>query len=243
MTATVLTLPGVFGSHDVMALFCNGTITAGKDLVPIEYNNFTLDYSAIEQGADMLDTALHDFASTGVLAFGHSDGARVINLWLATYGLTSTLSPSEASFLMMGDSVNKIGGALYDAAANNTVPDATPYTVTNFIRQYDGWADFPQDPTVEIAVQNAMVGANTVHTDYYGVAPTDVANRTHVVGHISYIWSPTYPVATAQTPLLLSSYISSIPGLPSLYSSQDQHDRPLIEAGYSRPVAIPPPTY
>jgi pimeloyl-ACP methyl ester carboxylesterase len=242
--STVLLLPGFGGAASMMPFFCDGVITAGKTQVPVVYNNFDLDYSAVVAGAAQLDTAIHDFIGSGhVTIFGHSDGARVANYWLAQYGPTSTVPAANIDFVLLGDSVNRYGGVLYDAAANNTCPLSTPYTVLDFIRQYDGWADFPQDVTNQNAINNAMMGANNIHADYFGVTPSDAYVYSKVDGNVTHKWVMTYPVALAIPPFLASSYMSDLSWLNSSFEDQDKYWRPIIEPAYSRPVTIPTPPY
>lgn len=239
-------LGGAFsGLNNYMPQMLQGEITNGNTLIQVPYNNMGLFRNTVEQGASMLDAFLT--SGTGpMVAFGHSLGAVVCSYWLANYvdgplG-TTTIEPADLSFVFIGNSVHKYGGALgpeTNAEWSNwfgtgvAAPDDTPFTVTDIVRQYDGWADWPNGTANLDADFNALAGQNSIHPNYQNVSPSPTAsgNVSHVTGNITYVWSMTEPV-----PLLGSSWIAPIATL-------DQDLRPTIESAYTRPVTIPTPTY
>lgn len=248
MTSTVYLLGGAFsGLNNYMPTMLQGAITNGQNQVQVPYNNVGLFLNTVQSGAAMLNAFLN--SGTGpMVVFGHSLGAVVGSYWLANYAADTTIEPADLSFVFIGNSVHKYGGALggeSNAEWQNwfgegvTMPDDTPYTVTDIIRQYDGWADWPNGTMNIDAEFNALAGQNSIHPNYQSVSPDPSASGnvsyTPVIdgspGNVTYIWSMTQPA-----PLLGTMWIDPIPAL-------DQAIRPTIEDAYSRPVTIPTPVY
>lgn len=243
--ATVFTLAGAFAAGPSYLNTClRGTITNGNTVVPINYPNWTIFEAQVDTGAQMLNDAITSTSGMKI-AFGHSLGAVVISNWLRNYGPTCTVSADELVFILIGNSVRLYGGELsaqglgFFFPNSYPIPADTPYTVTDFARQYDGFADIPQftgDATQNTeAFLNSISGEGGVHPYYYNVALTDPGNvsYTPVVdgapGNVTYMWSPTWPV-----PALGSTQNMTTLALDALL-------RPGIEAAYSRPVDIPAP--
>lgn len=213
-----------------------GTITNGNTIVPIYYPNWTIFEAQVDTGAQMLDTAMHS-TSGPMVVMGHSLGAVVACNWLANYGPTSTIEPSDVSFVLLGNSVRKYGGFCNTIHwyPDSIMPDGTPYTVTDFVRQYDGWGDYPSNILNFEALMNAQSGMNVVHPNYTTVTLNDATNYSYTPyvgskpGNITYVWSMTVPL-----PILGVTPSTLIDDL-------DADLRPGIEAGYSRPLVIPSP--
>jgi hypothetical protein len=233
-TSTVFTLAGAFGNLTYMSGEFGGAITNGNTWVPIAYPNWGIGtISQLEQGAELFNAQATSTSGPKV-AFGHSLGAVCLVYWLQNYGPTSSIPPSDLTFLLIGNSVNPYGGFCYDinwfpGVSLNGV--STPYTVTDFARQYDGWADFPQNLGNLLSDENALCGQNYVHPDYTTVSLTDPTNVSHTVGNITYTWAVTWPI-----PLLGTSQ-------NAFTQAADEELRSSVESGYSRPVTIPNPTY
>jgi hypothetical protein len=242
MAATVYMLSGGFsGLTNYMPTMLQGAITKNNTTVQVPYNNMGMFLNTVEAGAQMADTYLHSGTGTKVW-YGHSLGAVVGSYWLANYGPTSSIEPSDLSFVFIGNSVSKYGGALgaesgaewanwFTSAVQ--IPAGTPYTVTDIKRQYDGWTDYPTGTFSVDAFFNALAGQNSVHPNYQTIdpSPTAAGNVSHTEGNITYIWSQTTPV-----PSLGTVWNSVASGL-------DETLRPTIESAYARPVTIPAPTY
>ncbi len=68
---------------------------------------------------------------------------------------------------------------------------------TEVIRQYDGWADWPDDTRNLLAVANAFAGMFSIHTNYRNVDlndPNNVRFTPDVAGqpgNVTYVWVPT----------------------------------------------------
>jgi hypothetical protein len=212
----------------------SGSITQGNTVVLVNYNNFGLFLSAAQDGAAKLNTAL--LAGSGqMIVFAHSLGAVAARYWIANYGPTSSISPANLSFVLIGDSVNPFGGLLETQTnwfPGTQIPLSNQYTVTDFIMQYDGWADWPAGWLTNLDAElNALDGQNSVH--YWGYRNVTLANAvaSFVVGNVTYMWALTVPV-----PLTGSST------LDANTEAQDKIDRPIIEGAYTnRPVALPSP--
>jgi hypothetical protein len=233
--ATVFTLAGAFAAGPgYLTSALRGTITDGNTVVPILYPNWTIFEAQVDQGASMLDTALNSTTGEKVV-FGHSLGAVVASNWLKNYGPTSGVS--DLSFVLIGNSVRKYGGELATPGIgalffpnSYPIPADTPYTVTDFARQYDGFADFPQLTGGAVdnmwALLNSVSGEGGVHPYYNDVALDDAANVRYTVGNISWVWSPTWPL-----PLFGISQ-------NAITQIEDEALRSLVEGGYSRPVSL-----
>ena len=232
--ATVFTLAGAFGPENspdnYLTEALEGTITNGNTVVPIDYDNDTIFEAQVDQGAQLLNEAILSTSGPRV-AFGHSLGAVVCCNWLLNYGPTSTVSPETLSFVLIGNSVRAYGGLCYAIGyfPHSRCPSNTPYTVMDFVRQYDGWADIPAN-AFSVAGINQVAGANLIHPNYQNVSLTESGNVSVKAGNVTYMWSLTYPV-----PLLGTSTTG--------VASMDEELRPQIEASYLRPVKIPPPDY
>lgn len=247
MTTTVFMLGGAFsGLNNYMPTMLQGKITDGNIQVQVPYNNYGLFVSTVQQGAQMLDSYLKN-GSPPMVGFGHSLGAVVCNYWLLHYADDSGIDPDDLSFVWIGNSVSKFGGALGPESGamwsnwfgNVTVPDDTPFVCRDIKRQYDGWTDWPTGGFNLSAQFNALAGQNSVHPNYQNVdpdpnAPGNVSYTPNVggsPGKITYIWSMTEPVPTYGT--VWDPVVSGL----------DQNLRSTVESAYNRPVAIPAPTY
>lgn len=242
--AYVFCLAGAFGIPDFLKFQLQGKVTQNKTYVPIIYPNFGIEDWRMEAGREMLDQALHDFIGPKTVV-GHSMGARVINLWLHDYGQATPFPTNDVQFYCIGNSTRRYGGPLYKP--ENGCPVNTPYKVIDIARQYDGWADYPNDRSNSDAALNAIMGQQYIHTDYYGIDPDPDAdgNYKYVEGNVSYVWNATYPLPKIQqyNPTKAMLGLMNLFPISAAAKGRDQLERPGIEAAYSRPVTIPPPSY
>ncbi|ODQ89612.1 hypothetical protein BHQ18_14475 [Mycolicibacterium flavescens] len=95
------------------------------------------------------------------LVFGFSQGAQIAGFWLRNYAPTTTVSPQNTSFLLVGDPENT-----YGVPWAPRVPTNTGFDVTELWAQYDGWADWP-DRFDLLAIANAVYGMFFVHPTAY----------------------------------------------------------------------------
>ena len=123
------------------------------------------------------------------------------------------------------------GGRYPADPGGSGMPLNTPYRVIDFARQYDRFADQPDDRSIAIAVRNNAKGGG-VHMNYTKVHPNDPGNYWVTEGKISYVVSPSFPVNT----------VKALPWRRAEIARQDDLDRPQIELAYHRPRAAQPTT-
>jgi hypothetical protein len=234
--ATVLTLDEAATLPGVTALQLRGQAWAGNTITPIIYNNLGILDVNVDHGVSQLDTALHNTAGAKIVV-GFGLGAMVISKWLEVHGPTSDIPIGDVEFVCLGNPMRRYGGLLMNPTVKavsdynpwplitaHPAPVNTPYTVTDFARQYDGIADVPETVTSTVCILNGAAGYLLVHPLYYDVGLDDSTNWEYVEGNITYILSPTYPLPLAG------------PWLNSLSLAADDYLRPIIEADFNRPM-------
>lgn len=109
------------------------------------------------------------------------------------------------------------------------IPAGNRYTVIDFARQYDFFADYPTVANpLSVAATNA---SQAIHSSYYGVTPFDSANVSYgPENNVTYVWSPTHP-----TPSTGNAWYASV----AQRATDETNNRPVIESQYTRPVTIP----
>lgn len=232
--STVFTLAGAFGFHDEVDVQLGGEPLVGNTVHHVVYPNVPL-ITALDQGADLLNDAL--IATSGhKIVFAHSLGALVAHHWLTDYAPDSTIPFADLEFILIGNPCRKYGGMLSgesrlapyvgplsDLNGAAPLPAVVNYQVRDLARQYDGWADWPNDDFEPISVANATLGANTLHVDYTNQSLDDPDNFSYFEGNIEYIWSRTVPMP-------MSTY--------SLGLFPDSLFRKIVEQSYDRPVDL-----
>ncbi|MDD7813702.1 PE-PPE domain-containing protein [Mycobacterium sp. CSUR Q5927] len=217
--------------------------------------------------------------SGDILVFGYSEGAQVATKWLRQYGKNTPVTPaSRLQFLLIGNAERRYGGFAYKHQNLATIcdvdglpdplPDGTstvPYKVTDFARQYDGFADFPSATDIQQAVDS--VGAALSDPLNWALrALQDVVNATigahkdaalnAVLGmqmvHTNYFsvtpgdihnvrfTDPDHPLVEY---VWSPTYPVPLLGISPTFPSLDRDKRKLIEQAYSRPVVMPQPNY
>ncbi len=238
--ATTLTLEG--GLVGMQSLLHFTPLQLRGALCREEKSCTSVDYFALpvgwetEKGAQSVAAAvsarLAQDPDAKVILSGHSQGGQVIYAALRDWSAHPADAPSRDSvvWVSFGNPENpygrQAGGIGYDNGQGLPI-GGTAYDGIEVIRQYDGWADYPQDTTNLVAVANAMMGMMTIHNNYWDVDITDPNNATYTTttsagGTITYVWSPTktLPLVAWAGPLA-----------PAL----DKMLRPTVEAGYQRP--------
>jgi hypothetical protein len=176
------------------------------------------------QGAAALASAP---LQAGDIVLGYSGGSVVISAYL-----NSHTPPPGVRFVLLGDTSNPNGtfvatGLL--ALFGGGIPLDTPDPVTIISRQYDGWADWPNNIFAlgyQLAVMNAVYGANTIHNDYTEASLlNNAANVTWTQGNITYELVPTQN-------LPINRGFRDI-GLGWVADALDALERPLIDAAYT----------
>ncbi|MFN8088458.1 MAG: PE-PPE domain-containing protein [Mycobacterium sp.] len=242
--ATVLTLEG--GLVGLQHILHFTPMQLQGDLCKSPNHCQPVDYFAFpggaynQQGAVKVEEAIGELApDEQIVLFGHSQGGQVIYSTLQDFAddPESAPDPSRLTWVSIGNPTNKFGGRRPTTdAGGQWLPADTPYEGTEVIRQYDGWADWPDDTSNFLAVANAFIGMLTTHIDYKNVDLDDPNNVRYTPdlsngdpGNVTYVWVPNdvLPLVAWAGPLA-----------PML----DNMLRPTIEAAYNRPVTIPDPT-
>jgi len=242
--ATVLTLEG--GLVGLQHILHFTPMQLQGDLCKSPNHCQPVDYFAFpggaynQQGAIKVEEAIAELpADEQIVLFGHSQGGQVVYSTLQDFAddPESAPDPSRLTWVSIGNPTNKFGGRRPTTEAGEQwLPIDTPYQGTEVIRQYDGWADWPDDESNFLAVANAFIGMLTTHIRYEDVDLDDPNNVRYTPnlsngdpGNVTYVWVPNdvLPLVAWAGPLA-----------PML----DNMLRPTIEAAYNRPVTIPDPT-
>ncbi|WP_197377167.1 PE-PPE domain-containing protein [Mycolicibacterium baixiangningiae] len=242
--STVLTLAPAF--NDMASNWLRGELFAAPNaVVKVPYNNFPAAANT-HKGADKLNEYLHSHPGPKIVA-GHSQGAQVADDWLRRYGPTSDIDPATVQFVLTGDLESKYNGCAnipgsgcVAAYGGNNFPDDTPYTVKVIARQYDYYADCPNDLSNDTAKKNRSaansVGGKgelkSVHTNYSNIGLNDPGNKTFVEGNATYILGAP---ATYFLPVVTAKWTSNASKVV-----EDAELRPIVESAYNRPMGAPP---
>jgi len=177
-------------------------------------------------------------ADEPVILFGHSQGGEVIysNLLRWKEDPNTAPDPSRVTWVSIGNPENALGGVTTKFPfPTKPAPVDTEYAGIEVIRQYDGWADAPDNPFNLLAVLNAVIGSQSYHLDYFNVNLNDPNNVTYTPdqpdgtpGNVTYVYVPSKVIPLVKDTGFLAPIL-------------DQWLRPIIEAGYDRPVEIPNP--
>lgn len=185
------------------------------------------EFGPISLGADSLDATLRANGADAhhpILVFAYSQGAQVAGFWLRNLSADadSYAPPATTSFLLVGDPENTYGPWWLPK-----VPTTTPYHVTEFWKEYDGWADWPSDPN-PLAVANAIAGMMFIHpTAYFSMNPDDPNDIIWTDGNMTYVMAP-----TADLPLL--DPLRWL-GLTSVADELNAQWKPIVDSAYTRP--------
>ena len=255
--ATVLTLEGGlvglqpffhFTPENLRGEYCTGSYICR----PVDY--FALPVGpATQQGGSLVSdeiAAIHDAPETAdedVVLLGHSQGGQVIYSALRDWstGALPAPDPEHVTWVSTGNPENKYGGTMGGIGYTNGegLPADLDYDGLEVIRQYDGWADEPDDTGNLLAVINAQIGRQTLHTAYEDVDLHDprnvttteyycdvgVCSESNHTAKVTYVWVPT-------DTLPLVAWTG--PFAPAL----DNMLRPIVDKAYTGRPAIPDPT-
>jgi len=170
--------------------------------------------TSLSTGVGLLDQAILPqlLAGDNVTVFGYSQSAAIttieMNNLIAGAGTTGypTLDQlANMHVVLIGDPNNPIGGILdrFQFPDDQHLPfvniplslDATPtehIASDIYTGEYDGWANFPQDPTNLLAVINALIGILTVHPYYQDYTAEQLASAVNVgtIGDANFYMIP-----------------------------------------------------
>jgi hypothetical protein len=166
---------------------------------------------------DALRSALRD-TDNMVWCVGWSQGGQITYKWLRDYGPTSDIPPDRVRFVSLGNPERLHGGACVvpnpptkisgrpkASYGGCGVPEGNRYTVWDFVRQHDGWADCP---TVEQPTAEAWAACDDgIHMDYFTVSieDSDVVAFTGP-DNVTYFLKPTVLPDRAKQARIEQSY-------------------------------------
>ncbi len=171
MTANVRTITGYTAGgklHWEMSEFFQGaycSADSGNTCTPVQYLSGTPLVGEFS-GLSVLTVALWFAPSpTTVLAF--SQGSLIATEWIrGNDGKWGAPSPEDLSFALVANPLRKYGGVRPAYDIDEPTPDSQ-YEVLDIAIEYDGVADFPDNPFNLLALANALAGSQYVHIDGY----------------------------------------------------------------------------
>jgi hypothetical protein len=188
----------------------------GGSLCPCVKVPYPADGFHNDQGvAALAGTALH----AGDTVAGFSLGAQVISLYLAR-----NTPPPGVRFVLLGDTFARNDELV---SKGEGIPPDIANQVVLVARQYDGWSDSPtlkDSPHYQLALQNAQMGAATIH-DYVNAHLDDPANVVTHRGNITAILIPTQHLPINKMKRMFGSAADD----------QDAEQRAQIDSAYDRP--------
>lgn len=236
--ARVLTVKGteVYGIDGIL----NGSVCDGSlgDCENVEYIRW-LQEASIRDGLKNLTALLADPAGDPATVLGYSEGSVIASRWLSNYskellkaqaeGKTDVEGAPDAEnlhFILTGNPNRKYGGTRPAWYIERATPNDTKYTVLDVAREYDGAADWPDNPFNLLAVANAMAGYFVVHPYYDDV---DLQNDPKLVfqeNNTTYVL-----MRTQDLPML---YGLRRMGLNTLADELQAKLKPIIDSAYKR---------
>jgi hypothetical protein len=143
--------------------------------------------ASVAQGVTILNGAINQQIAAGnkVVVFGYSQGSVVASQEEAQLASSSNPpSPSQLSFVLVGDESNPNGGinqrfagvSLLGGTFNLAPTASTTYPTTVYTQEYDGFADFPQYPINLLSDLNADLGMFTQHFAYADLTPQQISS-------------------------------------------------------------------
>ena len=170
-------------------------------------NSLTLDPSVAQGEATLNNAIMQQIANGPVEVFGYSQSSTIASLEMSQLA-TQHVSPSDVSFILVGDPSNPDGGMLERFVGASipsfglTASGATPsdlYPTEIYTNEYDGFVDFPRYPINLLSDLNAYLGIIFQHTAYVDLTSQQISNATDLgtFGETTY-----YMITTDNLPLL-----------------------------------------
>jgi PE-PPE domain-containing protein len=174
---------------------------------------------SLNQGVTDLDNAILPVLQQGgndVTVLGYSQSAVIASIEMNNLinDTPAGVNLNDLSFTLLGDPNSPIGGILdrfqfpdgvgqfsltpepqhvpfLDIPLNLANTPTDPFTTDIYTGEYDGWADFPEDPSNLFADLNALIGIETVHPYYPDPTPgvnLDTNNMIDLgtIGHTTF---------------------------------------------------------
>lgn len=187
------------------------TAQAGVTPVVLGYHRdpiLAVDYN-LESGSDALErdvrAQLAD-GKTNIVVATLSQGTGVANATRAKLDDLSAEDKAKVTFIEMGSPFRGIASVLPQGftvpgfAYTVNHPEDYGFNVTVVNGQYDGWADPPKDLFNPLAVANAVLGMQYVHTPT-ALMPSDGLEPVHSTTSAAGGTTTTYLVPTKQLPI------------------------------------------
>jgi hypothetical protein len=211
-------------------------------------SGLTLDQSVV-QGEIILNNAIMNMpAGSHTLVFGWSQSAAIATLEMRVLDAlppNEQPSPSDLSFMLIGDGDTPNGGVFsrfsfnipgFDISTYGATPPDTPYPTTIYTSQYDGFADFPQYPLDVVADLNAVAGTASVHSQYVFLTPQQLQSAVPLATSPGYYdnggVTHYYMIPTQDLPLL--DPLRAVPVVGKPLADLLQPDlRVLVNLGYN----------
>lgn len=231
LTANVLTVTGYTAAgllnFDMDELFQGAYCSAapGNTCTPVRYSSgdpFFGEYDGLRALTAAISTA-----QSPTTVVGFSQGSTISSEWLRkNAGKPGAPSPEDLSFVLVANPLRKYGGVRHALDASETTPD-TEYEVLDIAVEYDGAADFPDNPFNLLAVANALAGFQYVHISGYDDIDLDNAEKL--------VWqdgNTTYVLVRSQDIPLLEPL--RILGLDDVADKLNDPLKAIIDSAYDR---------
>lgn len=231
LTANVRTVTGYTAGgvlHWDMSEFFQGAYcseSSGNTCAPVRYLAGLPEIGEAD-GLRALTAAIRT-TPPPTIVMGFSQGALISSQWLRdNAGESSAPSPEELSFVLVGNPLRKYGGVRPAYDLGEPTPD-TEYDVLDIAIEYDGAADFPDNPFNLLALANAFAGFQYVHIYRYDDIGLDTAEKL--------VWqdgNTTYVLIRNQNVPLLEPL--RILGLHDLADTLNDPLKAIIDSAYDR---------
>lgn len=271
MATTVITCPGAFSSYDTNNfggdLFASPNTWVEDPLVG-SWNNWTISNGAATTDMnDMYDLIIeHQATSDWLVVAGHSRGAQIIYKLIREKmtDLNNNVDPETILFISSGNPERKYGGrsVINYAGATPVYPGTQPYgngyglpdtasptgdfRLLDIARQYDEWADYPNDFGNTTAMDNLDTAGN-IHSEYENAPhlgldgfPVDWGQwARYDEGNVSYLTSTTPYTTKPRIPLLVRLFGGR---MLANYKAQivyrEAQTKAAVEVAYTRPAPL-----
>lgn len=201
------------------------------------------DEDSLDEATSELNTAITEtYAGDKIVDVTYSESTEAATQEMialdAEQGQPGVPSPSDLSFVMLGDIDNPNGGIFERLSQLNpgvdyytATPADTPYQTDIYTIQYDGVADFPQYVDDIPADLNAMMGYTTTHLEYSTLTPAELATAVVEPTSSADVNTTYYMIPTQDLPLL--DPLRDVPGIgPALADLMQPDLRVLVDMGY-----------
>jgi PE-PPE domain len=185
---------------------------------------------SLNSGVTDLNNAILADAGNNVSVLGYSQSATVATIEMNDLinNPPAGVNLSDLNFTLLGDPNSPIGGILdrfqfpdgvgsfslspepqhvpfLDIPLNLETTPTDAFTTDIYTGEYDGWADFPEDPSNLFADLNALIGIETVHPYYPDPTPGVNLDTTNMID-LGTIGQTTFYDIPAPLPTLAFMY-------------------------------------